>query len=52
MCMCVGAVAVVNTMECINWLEKVLNRHWLSSSDMRPPYKGMPLVILALDSSE
>ena len=48
----VGAVAVVNTMECLGWLEKVLERHWIPHSDMMPPYRGMPLVILALDASK
>ena len=45
----VGAVAVVNTMECVGWLEKVLERFWIPHSDMMPPYRGMPLIILALD---
>ena len=47
-----GAVVVVNTMECLEWLEKVLNRHWIPTSDSSPPYRGMPLVILALDDSK
>ena len=48
----VGAVAVVNTKECLEWLEKVLERHWIPKSDTSPPYRGMPLIILALDESE
>ena len=37
-------------MECIEWLEDLLNRLWIPSDPhTHPPYRGMPLVILALD---
>ena len=46
----VGSVAVVNSMECIDWLEDVLTRLWVPEvMTSLPPYRGMPLVILALD---
>ena len=51
-CIHVGAVAVVNTMECLDWLEKVLTKHWIPTADSKPPYRGMPLVILALDGGK
>ncbi len=41
---------MVNSMECIDWLEDVLTRLWVPEvMTSLPPYRGMPLVILALD---
>ena len=48
MCTTTGAVAVVNSNGCLNWLERVLELLWIPGGDM-PPYRGLPLVILALD---
>ena len=50
-----GAVAVVTSMECLDWLEKLLHSLWipeLGEARTDPPYRGMPLVILALDNSK
>ena len=50
----VGAVAVVNSMECLDWLEDLVDRLWIPSLEAesrQPPYRGMPLVILALDKT-
>ena len=42
---------MVNSMECLNWLEQLLELLWIPGSDAAPPYQGLPLVILALDDS-
>ena len=44
-----GAVAVVNSKECLIWLEQVLHSLWIPGGDTPPPYLGLPLVILALE---
>ena len=45
-----GAVAVVTSLECLDWLEDLIGRLWLPEVGRKtPPYRGMPLVILALD---
>ena len=38
-------------MECLVWLERVLQLLWIPGGDIAPPYRGLPLVILALDDS-
>lgn len=48
---CVGAVAVVNSEECLIWLEQVLQSLWIPFGDAPSLYRGLPLVILALDDS-
>lgn len=45
-----GAVAVATSMACIDWLEGLLARLWVPSGEDTPGYRGMPLVILALDT--
>ena len=45
-----GAVAVATSMACIDWLEGLLARLWMPSGEDTPGYRGMPLVILALDT--
>ena len=48
-----GAVAVVTSMECLDWLEELVNRLWVPDVGAKsPPYRGMPFVILALDKGE
>ncbi len=49
-----GAVAVVTSLECCDWLQELLTRLWLpgQQKDFDPPYRGMPLIILALDKSK
>ena len=48
-----GAVAVVNSLECIDWLRDLVERLWLPQVGRKsPPYRGMPLIILALDKGE
>ncbi len=49
-----GAVAVVMTLEGVEWLRDLVERLWLfgvgEGRDSRAgPYRGMPLIILALD---
>ena len=48
-----GAVAVVTTLEGVEWLRDLVDRLWLfkvgDSGSRKPPYRGMPLIILALD---
>jgi len=44
-----GAVAVVTSLECLDWLEDLLNELMVPGEDLRPHYRGMPLVILAVD---
>lgn len=44
-----GAVAVVTSIDCVNWLQKLLQKLWLPGEGCSPPYRGMPMVILALD---
>jgi len=45
-----GAVVVVTSLECLDWLEELIGRLWLPEVGAKtPPYRGMPLVILALD---
>ena len=44
-----GAVAVVTSLECLDWLEDLLNELMVPGEDIRPHYRGMPLVILAVD---
>ena len=44
-----GAVAVVTSMECLDWLEDLLNKLWVPGGNIKPHYRGMPLVILAVD---
>ncbi len=45
-----GAVAVVTSLECLDWLEELLNRLWVPHVGGKPPpYRGMPLIVLALD---
>ena len=48
---CTGAVVVVNSEKCLLWLEKVLESLWIPRGDTPTPYRGLPLVILALDDS-
>ena len=48
------AVAVVTSLECVDWLEDVVRRLWLpegraEKSCNLPSYRGMPLIMLALD---
>ena len=38
----VGAVAMVNSMECLNWLEQVLVLLWIPGGDSSPPTRGCP----------
>ena len=38
-------------MDCLDWLERLLRLLWIPEGDKHPPYRGMPLVILALDES-
>ena len=49
----IGAITVVDSMECLNWLEEVLNRLWIPGNPTldttHPPCRGMPLVILVMD---
>lgn len=48
-----GAVAVVTTLECVDWLEDLVARLWGGGDDTSTtPYRGMPLIILALDKGE
>ena len=52
-----GAVAIVNSLECIDWLRDVVERLWLfvevgGEKEKHAPYRGMPLIILALDKRE
>ena len=45
---------MVNSMECLDWLEDLVGRLWIPSLEAgltQPPYRGMPLVILALDKT-
>lgn len=44
-----GAVAVVTSKECTDWLRALVERLWLFDIGGTAPYRGMPLVILALD---
>ena len=48
-----GAVAVVTTLEGVKWLQDLVKRLWLfrvgEENSHTPPYRGMPLIILALD---
>ena len=44
-----GAVAVVTSMECLDWLGDLLNELWVPGGNTKPCYRGMPLVILAVD---
>ena len=46
-----GAVVVVNSEKCLLWLENVLQSLWIPRGDTPTPYRGLPLVILALDDS-
>ena len=50
-CFTTGAVVVVNSEECLIWLEEVLQSLWIPRGDTPTPYRGLPLVILALDDS-
>ena len=47
-----GAVAVVTSMECLDWLEELLTRLFVPGEDDKSPYRGMPLVVMALDRAE
>ena len=48
-----GAIAVVTSLECVEWLEEVVERLWLPDVGGKlPPYRGMPLIILALDKGK
>ena len=42
---------MVNSMECLDWLENLLQLLWLPGDTATSPYRGLPLVILALDDS-
>ena len=44
-----GAVAMVTSVNCLDWLEKLLNELWVPGGNTKPRYRGMPLVILAVD---
>ncbi len=48
-----GAIAVVTTEEEMEWLRDMVERLWLfkvgENDTCMPPYRGMPLIILALD---
>ena len=53
-----GAVAVVTSMECVDWLRELVSHLWLfkvgeeEEEEGVAPYRGMPLIILALDPGE
>lgn len=47
-----GAVAVVTSMQCLEWLRDVVDHLWLFKVGGEAPYRGMPLIILALDRGE
>ncbi len=52
-----GAVAVVTSLECIDWLKDLVERLWLfevggGAESRQAPYRGMPLIILALDKGK
>ena len=52
-----GAVAVVTSLKCIDWLKDIVERLWvpvgvMEKSGSLPPYRGMPLIILALDKGK
>ena len=38
----VGAVAMVNSMESLNWLEQLLVLLWIPGGDASPPTRGCP----------
>lgn len=49
-----GAVAVVTSVDCVNWLRDLVERLWLfrvgeGEESHVAPYRGMPLIVLALD---
>ncbi len=48
-----GAIAMVTTLEEVEWLRNLVERLWLfkvgEKDNCMPPYRGMPLIILALD---
>ena len=44
-----GAVAMVTSVNCLDWLEELLNGLWVPGGNTKPRYRGMPLVILAID---
>ena len=48
-----AVVAVVTTLECVKWLRDLVERLWLfnvgEDNSHMPPYRGMPLIVLALD---
>lgn len=47
-----GAVAVVTTPQCVDWLKDLVWRLWLLQVGKKAPYRGMPLIVLALDKGE
>ena len=40
---------MVTSMECLDWLDNLLNELWVPGGNTKPRYRGMPLVILAVD---
>ena len=47
-----GAVAVVTSLQCVEWLRALVQHLWLFKVGERAPYRGMPLIILALDKGK
>ena len=50
-----GAVAIVTSLQCVDWLWDLVERLWLfevGGKESYAPYRGMPLIILTLDKRE
>ena len=51
-----GAVAVVTSLEGVAWLRDLVERLWMfkvgEEGARKAPYRGMPLIVLALDKGK